>query len=148
MSYLNTSIVAVDACARDLRQIKLIRASLFSSRLGNQEIVIRNISNRGLGAVVKGLPPMAGERITVNLPVDYDANGTVTWVNGKSFGIALDCEISLQVLGDFIVRQNEKATAKAAWEVKRMHRVASQLSIQQSFVRSDKQTDSAAITCR
>ena len=125
MSFIDRSGVAADAYSRDLRQLRLIRASFFSSRLGNRDIVIRNISPRGIGAVTKDLPPLAGERVTVSLPVDYDANGTVTWVNGKSFGITLDCEISLQVLGDFIVRQNEKATETAEWEVKRMHRVAS-----------------------
>lgn len=123
MSYMDSSIVAADACARDLRQIRLIRATIFNSRLGNQDIVIRNLSLRGIGAVTKGLPLKAGERITVYFPVDYDANGTVCWVNGKSFGVALDSQISLQVLEDFIIRQNEKAAESPKWEVKRMHKV-------------------------
>lgn len=123
MSFIDSSIVAADECARERRQIRLIRATIFNSRLGNQDIVIRNLSLRGIGAVTKGLPLKAGERITVYFPVDYDANGTVCWVNGDSFGVALDREISPQVLVDFIVRQNEKAAQAPQWEVERMHKV-------------------------
>lgn len=123
MSFMDSSFVPEDAETREVRQRKLIRASFFSDRLTSQDMVIRNISARGIGAVTKGKAPLLGEKITVSLPVNYQAVGVVSWVKGDSFGMALDQEINLQVLTDFIASQNEKATVTTDWEVKRLHRV-------------------------
>ena len=123
MSYLDGNIVAADASGREPRQRRLVRAQMYSDRLPQQDIIIRNLSLRGIGGASRGLPPMQDERVAVLLPDGQKVTGSIGWIDGLSFGIRLDLDLDLQSLAASIQRTNELTDASPNWEVKRLHRV-------------------------
>lgn len=123
MSYLDGNIVAADASVREPRQRRLVCAQMHSDRLPQQDIIIRNLSLRGIGGASRGLPPMQDERVVVLLPDGQNNTGMISWIDGLSFGIKLDRDLDLQSLAASILRTNELTDASTNWEVKRLHRV-------------------------
>ena len=123
MSYIDGNIVAADASGREARQRRLIRAQMCSDRLPQQDIIIRNLSPRGIGGASRGLPPMQDEKVAVLLPDGQNITGWISWIDGQSFGIKLDRDLDLQSLAASIQRINELTDASTTWEVKRLHRV-------------------------
>lgn len=126
MSYLDNKIVAADDSAREPRQRRLVRARMFNDRLHEVDIIIRNISGRGIGAASKGRPPLKGERLSILLPHHQEVTGLVRWVDGLSFGFEMDCDLNLQVLADAIQHQMEIDGGSTGWEVSCLHRVVAQ----------------------
>ncbi|HVR90207.1 MAG TPA: PilZ domain-containing protein [Novosphingobium sp.] len=122
MSHLDGKIVAADDCAREPRQRRLIRARMFNDRLPGVDIIIRNISGRGIGAASRGLPPVKGEKLSILLPHHEEVTGLVRWVDNLSFGFELDLDLDLQALRDAIQRQIGMDSASKDWEVRRLHR--------------------------
>lgn len=109
--------------ARELRERRLLRGFMRSERLPTFEVVIRNISSGGMCASCKGLPPLVGEAVDIQLPDNRQVSGTARWVSEQVFGIAFDEPINLHVLFDTFQRQRELAERNASWEVKSKHRV-------------------------
>lgn len=82
---------------RQPRQSRLVKGALACARLGQFDVTIRNVSERGIG----GQGPAAlniGERITVFLPGHDPMLGTVRWVVDKRFGIETDRTIDPSLL--------------------------------------------------
>ena len=123
MSYMDGNIVAANASGREARQRRLIRAQVCSDRLTPHDIIIRNLSLRGIGASSLGLPPMQDEKVTVLLPDGQNITGWISWIDGQCFGIKLDRDLDLQSLAASTQRANELTCVSTAWEVKRLHRV-------------------------
>ncbi|OYU37022.1 PilZ domain-containing protein [Novosphingobium sp. PASSN1] len=109
--------------ARELRERRLLRGLMRSERLPTFDVVIRNISCGGMSATCKGLPPLVGETVEIQLPDNRQVSGTARWVSEQVFGIAFDEPINLGALFDTIQRQRELAERNASWEVKSKHRV-------------------------
>ena len=123
MSYLDSKFVAADGCDRDSRQRKLIRAQMFRKQLPEQSIIIRTVSRRGIGANSQGCPPIKGEEIVILLPFCEEMTGVVRWVDGSSFGVALDRDLDMETLTRVIQHHIEMNTVKSDWEVRSLHRV-------------------------
>ena len=87
-----------------------------------QDVVVRNISKRGLGAATQGLFPFVGEHLIVKFPAGLSISGTVRWAEGPSFGISLDNEIDPGELAQMRSKARMPA-AESQWEVSRLHRV-------------------------
>lgn len=64
-------------------------ATISNRRIGAQEIIVRNISKRGIGARSKGVILAEGEAVTLQLGPVGDVEGTVRWIKGSSFGVEL-----------------------------------------------------------
>ncbi len=109
---------------REARERRLIRAEMRSDRLSPHDILIRNVSGRGLGANSRGtLPPIAGELVTIRLPDGQMVQAHVRWTEGMGFGVELDSPINLAALFAAIQRLKDLADTGATFEVKSRHRV-------------------------
>ena len=109
---------------REQRRARLVRGSM---RLANgtvMPILVRNLSERGLGVACKTRPPARGDAVTITLPGSPELKGVVRWVREYNMGIALDATVDTNSLADAI--RNEIARAKGAgeWQVNSRHRVA------------------------
>lgn len=110
--------------AREQRERRLIRAEMQSERLARHDILIRNISARGIGAASRtGTPPLPGERVCVRLPDGHVVAGAIRWVDAQAFGIALDEAIALPELFASLQKMKQSADQGASFEVKSRHRV-------------------------
>lgn len=109
---------------RDVRYPRIVRAVVRASDGQDQDVVIRNISQRGLGATCKGAPPVRGERVTVVLPGGTPLSGQVRWFSGHSFGMQLDEDFDIETLAQALQRQAHVSRVKGEWHVETRHRVA------------------------
>ena len=89
------------------------------------DIVIRNVSEKGVGATMQGVPPLRGSAVTVLIPQGLSMAGKVRWVDGSGFGIELDSPIDLQTLTDVMARKQQTARCEAQWEVRSLHQIDS-----------------------
>ncbi len=80
---------------RLVRQHRLLKGSM---RYGDdeQEIVIRNLSMRGIGAATNGGVPPVGSDVTVRLPDGHIVDGQVRWSAGRNFGIAVSSDVPVE----------------------------------------------------
>ncbi len=78
---------------RDVRQTRLIVLQMSRGGRPLQEIVARNLSNRGIGALSKSVAPLEGDQVTVHFPQGQRVTGVVRWVFRQNFGILLDQDI-------------------------------------------------------
>ena len=124
MSDMSGSLVDAGSRQRETRHRRLMMARIADGRMRGQDIVIRNISRRGLGAATQGLFPLEGERLSILLPTGPTVTGIVRWCDGPSFGLALDAEMDTDSLAD-VKRKLKPAPAEPVWEVSRLHRVVS-----------------------
>ena len=124
MSYLDHNFVPAEG-ARLPRQRRLIRAQMTDGFGMNYDIVIRNVSEKGLGATMQGVPPIRGSEVTVRIPQGMAMAGTVRWVDGSGFGVELHDPIDLQMLTDIMQRKQQTASHEAHWEVRSLHQIDS-----------------------
>jgi hypothetical protein len=122
MSYLPASITDAAAGERERRDRRLMLARVSSRRIADQEIVIRNVSKRGLGATTHGILPTLAEQVTITLLDGQTLLGVVRWAGGHAFGLCLDDELNPEALADI---QSLVGFQKPEnnWEVGRLHRV-------------------------
>lgn len=109
---------------REHRERRLLRGQMQTERLSAFEIVIRNISARGLCATCKALPPLPGEAAELLLPDKRLVTATVRWVSEQVFGVEFDQPIDLGMMMDTLQRIRDLAEQAASWEVKSKHRVS------------------------
>lgn len=108
---------------RNARQPRIIRARLIHRDGEEQEIVIRNVSETGIGASARGPAPVRGERITIILPGGQEAKGLVRWFSGRTFGMELESTLDLEGLSLALQRQAHIAQVSGEWRVENRHRV-------------------------
>ena len=106
------------------RERRLIRGELRCDRLGTIELLIRNVSRRGIGATCRSLPPMPGEAVMVRMPDGQVVSGTVRWARDQAFGIVLDEPFDVAALNSTLQQMKAIAEKNARWEVKSKHRVS------------------------
>ena len=85
--------------ARPPRQRTLICAVMRAPGIPGHDVLIRNVSERGMLIMGRGISPVAGERIHVTLPDGIEAEGQVRWARGDEFGIELTADLDLRRLG-------------------------------------------------
>jgi len=108
---------------RDLRSSRIIRAQLVDRFDLARNIVIWNVSKTGIGASTKGKLPEEGAEVIIKLLESSPIPGTVRWVDGDSFGIALADEIDLEFLSEMLKRKQAERQQVGSWEVDRLHKV-------------------------
>ncbi len=74
---------------REPRMAKLIALNLSSARYSNVKIIVRNLSQHGLGARAD-IELLPCERVVVHLPNGQDIGAIVRWVRKNTFGLSLD----------------------------------------------------------
>ena len=74
---------------REPRVGKMFLARLHSARISDAEILVRNISEHGLGARCKGAIPAEGEEIRIQMEAYGTVEGIVRWVKGNIIGVQL-----------------------------------------------------------
>jgi hypothetical protein len=109
---------------REPRERRLLKGQMQTDRLPLFEIVIRNISARGLCATCKGLPPVAGEFAEIMLPDNRAVTAVVRWTSDQVFGLEFEEPINLGIMMDTLQRLRDLAERNAQWEVKSKHRVS------------------------
>jgi len=110
---------------RSLRQHRLLRAQMISSDGITQEIIIRNISEKGMGGSLGNMIAKVGDRVTVCLTDDATVTGILRWVKGKSFGLQLDLAVNTTAFEHLITSKRTDPVADAGcelWEVSRFYR--------------------------
>ena len=133
MSDMSGSFVDASWRERDHRHPRMMLARIEGGRMRGQDIVIRNISKRGLGAATQGIFPFVGENLTVKLPTGPTISGAVRWTDGPSFGLLLDIEMDPDSLAA-MKRKLQVHAAETKWEVSRLHRVITPI-VEQSKLR-------------
>lgn len=109
---------------REPRERRLLRGQMQTERLPVFDVVIRNISARGLCGTCKGLPPVRGEIAEILLPDNRTVTATVRWVSDQVFGVEFEEPINLEIMMDTLQRLRDLAERNASWEVKSKHRVS------------------------
>ena len=117
MAFLGSTIAQARMRPRAARQRTLIKATLSGFRMADQPVLVRNVSERGLGLSTQGQAPLAGQQVTVHFASGLWASGRVAWVEGTGFGLALDHPISVAQLVTANQRQNESLGRAIAWQV-------------------------------
>lgn len=78
---------------REPRTRMIIAATMAGEGIAEHEILIRNISRRGIGARSRHGAPRIGERVTIRIGGLAEFPGTVRWTQGDQFGLLLDRDI-------------------------------------------------------
>lgn len=107
---------------RDPRERRLQKGHMQTDRLPVFEIVIRNISSRGLCATCMGAPPVVGEFAEIQLPDNRTVMATVRWTNDKVFGVVFEDPINLGAMMDILQRLLDLAEQNAKWQAKSKQR--------------------------
>lgn len=75
---------------RESRNRRLTRVTLIDAADQMQDIMVRDLSSRGLAATAARVPPGEGEIVSIRLPDDRVLWGIVRWVAGAQFGVEFD----------------------------------------------------------
>ncbi|MCW1383536.1 PilZ domain-containing protein [Novosphingobium sp. KCTC 2891] len=111
------------ASQRERRTARIIRATLFTPGASERDVVIRNISSRGIGATCRSVAPVRGEQATLVLPGALTASGVVRWTNGQAFGIELDADLDIAALEQTLQRKVAEVPVHGSWKIEDRHRV-------------------------
>lgn len=95
---------------RDVRERRLLKAQMVHPRHGKIDIVVRDISKRGIGGKCD-LDLIAGEDVTICLPSHSPVAGQIAWRIGISFGVTLSRDI------DPVLVRNAAGSQNAAYQV-------------------------------
>lgn len=85
------------------------------------DIVIRNISERGIGASAADAPPTPGSSVSIILPDGQVRAGAVRWVRGRNFGIELTEDLQVEVVA--LSRPAAAGESQPEWKIKPLHKV-------------------------
>ena len=75
---------------RERRRSKCARFALTDSQGAEIEVIVRDISSRGLSAAALGTPPALNEVVRARLEDDSEVWGLVRWSEGNLFGGEFD----------------------------------------------------------
>lgn len=127
MSFMDRDMVPGEQL-RESRRARLLRATLRRADQTEAPVMVRNISERGLGISCRANAPWVGEAISITLPGSPALAGVVRWSRGANYGIELEMPIN----PDHFAEAASKAIAQQydmQWSVKSLHRVPAPRSI-------------------
>jgi hypothetical protein len=122
MSFMDRDMLS-GAPSREDRRARLVRGCLRQANGAVIPIVIRNLSERGLGVTCKSAPPARGEAVFVTLPGSSELPGVVRWTRNTAFGIELTCAVDATEIAGAIKRKIGRLQQAADWKVSSLHRV-------------------------
>ena len=111
------------ALLREARRARLVRATLRLADGTIMAIVVRNLSERGLGVTCKTTPPASGEVVHVTLPGSSEMQGVVRWSGKGGFGIELSGPVDANSISQTIQREIARMQDGGDWQVSARHRV-------------------------
>ena len=102
---------------RPVRQRVLIRAAMHAAGLPAQDVIVRNVSERGMCISTRGEMPRVKETVRLSLPCGLARAGTVRWIEGSTFGVELDEAIDLAFLGLSTQRRHAGLGRDLSWRL-------------------------------
>lgn len=107
---------------RETRRSRLLRGTLRRTDGNELAVVVRNLSDHGLGLSSRNTPPPVGAQVTILVPGTPPLHGIVRWREGTNFGVELTERVDLGQITEAL--QNQRTQAQQTdWEVSRLHRV-------------------------
>lgn len=88
-----------------------------------RDVIVRNLSEFGLGLTSRSAAPQKGETVITKLPGDVHVHGTIRWVKGQAFGIALDDRLDPAAVEEALQRRTSAPAEAASWTIEDRHRV-------------------------
>ncbi len=122
MTFSDRDLVS-DTPKREDRRAHLVRGTLQWGGGKALPIIIRNMSERGLGVTCKEKPPLRGEAVVITLPGAPELDGVVRWVRGTDFGVLLSDAVDTVELATAIRNEIARIKDEANWRVSKLHRV-------------------------
>ena len=78
---------------RERRRSQVARFTLFAANGEAIDVVVRDISSRGLSAAAAGNPPAENEVVRAQLEDGRELWGLVRWTDGNLFGVEFDTRV-------------------------------------------------------
>jgi len=122
MSFMDRDLVPGTPLRED-RRSRLVSGRLRLASGTVIPIVVRNLSERGLGVTCKGGPPARGETVLVTLPGTPELEGVVRWSRGNAFGVELNGMVDAGQLAAAIRTEIARMKEAGDWIVSARHRV-------------------------
>lgn len=122
MSFMNRELFT-GAPLRDTRRARLVRGTLRFANGTQIPIVIRNLSERGLGISCRTAPPQVGETVKVTLPGSEELDGVVRWAQETTCGIELTGQVNAEDIAAALQREQARLLEKSDWQVASLHRI-------------------------
>ena len=122
MSFMDREKLSGSA-VREERRARLVRGTLRQANGLVIPILVRNLSERGLGVNCKGKPPQRGEAVIVTLPGTPELDGLVRWVRDHDFGVELSGTVDTEDLAAAIREELARIKEAGDWKVSSLHRV-------------------------
>jgi hypothetical protein len=89
---MDTSRFKPTPIPRERRRSQLARFTLYDARDETIEVIVRDISSRGLSAVAASNPPAINEIVRARLDDGRELWGLVRWTDGSLFGVEFDTQ--------------------------------------------------------
>ena len=122
MSFMNRELFS-GTPLRDTRRSRLVRGTLRFASGTEIPVVIRNLSERGLGMSCRTAPPQPGETVVVTLPGSPDLDGVVRWTQDTAFGVELTGQVDAEEIAAGLQREQARVMGKSDWTVSTLHRI-------------------------
>ena len=106
---------------RETRRARLLRGTLRRADGTERAVVVRNLSDHGLGLSCRGVPPPVGAQATLIVPGTPPLHGIVRWREGAAFGVELTERVDLGRISEAL--QSQRSRQQSDWEVSLRHRV-------------------------
>jgi hypothetical protein len=113
---------------REERRARLVRGTLRCANGDVIAILVRNLSDRGLGMTCKARPPKRGDSVIITLPGLQDLDGTVRWVRDNAFGVELNGAVDNDDIATAIRTEIARVKEAGEWKVSSLHRVHTPVS--------------------
>lgn len=107
---------------RDERRARLVRATLRMASGTVIPVVVRNLSEQGLGVTCKSAPPSVGEVVHITLPGSRQMQGVVRWRRATALGIELTGSVDANSITEAIQQEIARAQVATDWKVSSLHR--------------------------
>ncbi|WP_028639557.1 PilZ domain-containing protein [Novosphingobium acidiphilum] len=122
MSFIDRELVSRSLLRED-RRARLVRATLRLTNGTTIPVVVRNLSERGIGVTCKTTSPPQGEVVHVTLPGSSEMQGVVRWSGKGGFGIELSGPVDAKSIARTIQSEITRFHETTDWQVSTLHRV-------------------------
>ncbi|MCJ2186645.1 PilZ domain-containing protein [Novosphingobium beihaiensis] len=98
---------------RPPRQRTLIRAVMRAPGLPGHDVIVRDVSERGMRIASRGITAHVGETLIISLPDGIEVEARVRWSKAGEFGAELTGDLDLRRIG----LTNQRRHARSAGDV-------------------------------
>lgn len=90
---MDTSRFKPTPILRERRRSQFARFTLYDARGESIDVIVRDISSRGLSAAAAGTPPAENEVVRAQIEDGRELWGLVRWTEGNLFGVEFDTRV-------------------------------------------------------